>query len=57
MIDGFINPMTKEEYREWTNCVTKHNHDNPDNQISYEVNWKDNVYKVKLLKLKVDNEG
>jgi hypothetical protein len=49
--------MTKEEYRKWTNCVAKHNHDNPDDQVSYEVNWKDDVYKVKLLKLKVDNEG
>jgi|TARA_R110001599_G_scaffold22638_3_gene83494 hypothetical protein len=57
MIDGFINPMTKEEYRKWTNCVAKHNHDNPDDQVSYEVNWKDDVYKVKLLDLKVDNEG
>jgi hypothetical protein len=57
MIDSFINPMTKEEYRNWTMCVAKHNHENPDDQVSYEVNWKDDVYRVKLLDLKVDNEG
>ena len=55
--DGFIKPMTKEEYRNWTMRVVKHNHKNPDDQVSYEVNWKDDIYRVKLLDLKVDNEG
>jgi hypothetical protein len=57
MIDGFLNPMTKEEFRAWEDYVIKYNHDNPTDQMAYEVNWKDDIYKVKLLNLKVDNEG
>tara|TARA_R110002020_G_scaffold275079_1_gene490336 strand:- start:72 stop:245 length:174 start_codon:yes stop_codon:yes gene_type:complete len=57
MIEGFVNPMDKDSYRRWTEHVVKHNHDNPNNQIAYEVMWKDDTYKVKILDLKVDNEG
>ena len=57
MKDTVLTPMNKEEYRVWENYVTKYNEDNPTNQIAYEVNWKDNIYKVKLLSLKIDNEG
>ena len=57
MKDTVLTPMNKEEYRVWENYVIKYNEDNPTDQIAYEVNWKDNIYKVKLLNLKVDNEG
>ncbi len=57
MKDTVLTPMNKEEYRVWENYVIKYNEDNPTDQIAYEVNWKDNIYKVKLLSLKVDNEG
>jgi len=57
MKDTVLTPMNKEEYRVWENYVIKYNDDNPTNQIVYEVNWKDNIYKVKLLSLKIDNEG
>jgi len=57
MKDTVLTPMNKEEYRVWENYVIKYNEDNPTNQIAYEVNWKDNIYKVKLLSLKIDNEG
>ena len=57
MKDTVLTPMNKEEYRVWENYVIKYNEDNPTAQIAYEVNWKDNIYKVKLLSLKVDNEG
>ena len=57
MKDTVLTPMNKEEYRVWENYVIKYNEDNPTDQIPYEVNWKDNIYKVKLLSLKVDNEG
>ena len=49
--------LSKNEYINWTNFVQEHNHDNPTDQIAYEVTWKDDNYKVKLLNLKVDNEG
>ena len=55
--DTELTPMNKEEYRVWENYVIKYNEDNPTDQIAYEVNWKDNIYKVKLLSLKIDNEG
>ena len=57
MKDTVLTPMNKEEYRVWENYIIKYNEDNPTDQIAYEVNWKDNIYKVKLLSLKVDNEG
>ena len=57
MKDTVLTPMNKEEYRVWENYVIKYNEDNPTDQIAYEVNWKDNIYKVKLLSLKIDNEG
>ena len=57
MKDTVLTPMNKEEYRVWENYVIKYIEDNPTNQIVYEVNWKDNIYKVKLLSLKIDNEG
>ncbi len=49
--------LSKNEYINWTNFVQEHNHDNPTDQIAYEVTWNDDNYKVKLLNLKVDNEG
>jgi hypothetical protein len=55
--DTELTPMTKEEFRAWEDYVIKYNHDNPTDQMAYEVNWKDDIYKVKLLNLKVDNEG
>ena len=57
MKDTVLTPMNKEEYRVWENYIIKYNEDNPTDQIAYEVNWKDNIYKVKLLSLKIDNEG
>ena len=49
--------LSKNEYINWTNFVQEHNHDNPNDQICYEVVWNKDEYKVKLLNLKVDNEG
>ena len=57
MIDGFLNPMNKEEFRMWEDYIITYNHNNPTDQIAYEVTWKDDNYKVKVLNLKVDNEG
>ena len=31
--------LSKNEYRNWTNFVEQHNHDNPNDQICYEVVW------------------
>ena len=49
--------LSKNEYINWTNFVQEYNHDNPNDQIAYEVVWNKDEYKVKLLNLKVDNEG
>ena len=49
--------LSKNEYRNWTNFVQQHNHDNPNDQICYEVVWKDDIYNVKIIELDVDNEG
>jgi hypothetical protein len=49
--------ISKNEYRNWTNFVQQHNHDNPNDQICYEVVWKDDIYNVKIIELDVDNEG
>ena len=48
--------LSKNEYRNWTNFVQQYNHDNPDDQICYEVVWKDDIYNVKILKLGVDRK-
>ena len=48
--------LSKNEYRNWTNFVEQHNHDNPNDQICYEVVWKDDIYNVKILKLGVDRK-
>ncbi len=55
--DCKLTPMTKEEYRVWEDYIISYNHSNPTDQIAYEVTWKDDNYKVKLLNLKVDKEG
>ena len=57
MIDGFLTPMNKEEFRAWENYIIEYNHSNPTDQIAYEVTWNEDNYKVKLLNLKVDKEG
>ena len=57
MIDGFLNPMSKEEDRAWEHYVIEYNYNNPTDQISYEVTWNEDNYKVKLLNLKLDKEG
>lgn len=49
--------LSKNEYINWTNFVEQYNHDNPNDQICYEVVWYKDEYKVKLLDLKVDKEG
>ena len=49
--------LSKNEYRNWTNFVQQHNHDNPNDQICYEVVWKDDIYNVKIIELGVDKEG
>ena len=41
--------LSKNEYRNWTNFVQQHNHDNPNDQICYEVVWKDDIYNVKII--------
>jgi len=48
--------LSKNEYRNWTNFVQQHNHDNPNDQICYEVVWKDDIYNVKILELDVDRK-
>jgi hypothetical protein len=48
--------LSKNEYRNWTNFVEQHNHDNPNDQICYEVVWKDDIYNVKILELGVDRK-
>jgi hypothetical protein len=48
--------LSKNEYRNWSNFVQQHNHENPTDQIAYEVSWKDDIYSVTLLDLKVDKE-
>jgi hypothetical protein len=53
-------PMNKEEFRVWQDYVLQYNHDNndnPDMQIAYEVRWKDDDYKVKLLNIGLYKEG
>ena len=49
--------LSKNEYRNWTNFVEQHNHDNPNDQICYEVVWKDDIYNVKIIELDVDREN
>ena len=53
-MDTKLTPMNKEEFRMWEDYVIKYNHDNPKDQIAYEVVWNKDEYKVKLLNLKVD---
>ncbi len=48
--------LSKNEYRNWTNFVQQHNHDNPNDQICYEVVWKDDIYNVKIIELGVDRK-
>ena len=48
--------LSKNEYRNWTNFVQQHNHDNPNDQICYEVVWKDDIYNVKIIELDVDRK-
>ena len=48
--------LSKNEYRNWTNFVQQYNHDNPNDQICYEVVWKDDVYNVKIIELGVDRK-
>lgn len=48
--------LSKNEYRNWTNFVQQYNHDNPNDQICYEVVWKDDIYNVKILELGVDRK-
>ena len=51
-----VKELSKNEYRNWTNFVEQHNHDNPNDQICYEVVWKDDIYNVKILELDVDRK-
>ncbi len=55
--DTELTPMTKAEYRAWEDYVRKYNHNNPKEPICYELTWNKDEYKVKLLDLRVDNEG
>jgi hypothetical protein len=48
--------MSKEEFRCWESYIVQYNYDNPKDQIAYEVSWKDEIYSVTLLDLKVDRE-
>jgi|TARA_B110000259_G_scaffold128941_1_gene145591 hypothetical protein len=50
IIEGFLTTMNKEEYRVWQDWIIKYNHNNPTDEITYEVNWDDDTYKVKLFK-------
>ena len=49
--------LSKNEFRNWTDFVRKHNYENPKDQICYEVRWKDDIYNVEIIKLGVDREG
>ena len=49
-----LTPMSKEEHRCWESYIVQYNYDNPQDQIAYEVSWKDEIYSVTLLDLKVD---
>ena len=51
-----LTPMSKEEFRCWESYIVQYNYDNPKDQIAYEVSWKDEIYSVTLLDLKVDKE-
>ena len=57
MIEGFLTPMNKEEYKVWEDWIMEYNHNNPKDPIAYEVKWNDDNYKVKLLNSGVDTEG
>ena len=46
--------MSKAEFRCWESYIVQYNYDNPTDQIAYEVSWKDEIYSVTLLDLKVD---
>ena len=48
--------LSKNEYRNWTNFVQQHNHENPKDQICYEVRWKDDIYNVEIINLGVDRK-
>ena len=48
--------LSKNEYRNWTNFVQQHNHDNPNDQICYEVVWKNDIYNVEIINLGVDRK-
>ena len=48
--------LSKNEYINWTNFVEQYNHDNPNDQICYEVVWKDDIYNVKIIELDVDRK-
>lgn len=51
-----LTPMSKAEFRCWESYIVQYNYDNPTDQIAYEVSWKDEIYSVTLLDLKVDRE-
>ena len=55
--DTELTPMSEEEYRAWEHYVIEYNHNNPTDQIAYEVSWNKDEYKVKLLNLKLDNDS
>ena len=55
--DTKLTPMSEEEYRAWEHYVIEYNHNNPNDQICYEVSWNKDEYKVKLLNLKLDNDS
>ncbi len=57
MIEGFLTPMNKEEYKVWEDWIMEYNHNNPKDPIAYEVKWNEDNYKVKLLNSRVDTEG
>tara|TARA_B100000780_G_C20934097_1_gene372404 strand:+ start:557 stop:742 length:186 start_codon:yes stop_codon:yes gene_type:complete len=57
IIEGFLTPMNKEDFKVWENYIVEHNHSNPKDIIAYEVTWNEDTYKVKLLNSRVDNEG
>ena len=48
--------LSKNEYRNWTNFVQQYNHENPNDQICYEVVWKDDIYNIKIIELGVDRK-
>jgi len=48
--------LSKNEFRNWTDFVRKHNHENPKDQICYEVRWKDDIYNVEIINLGVDRK-